>query len=489
MKEKLLALAAAISAKRAEIETALTAARTNDDAGAAAEHVTRAETLAGEMEELQRQHTILSRIGEIETRSSAAGDWLGQPQHNMLPTAAVTDAQPTMKRVFARPRRHAGLVFSDDPHGWRADEKAFGFGMFALATARNAGASKWLNEHGIEHRWVKASGDADLVLKAMTEGVNTAGGYLVPEEFDADVIALMVEYGTFRRNAQVRRMTRDTVTRPRRTSGVTAYFVGENTAPTESTKGWDQIRLTAKKVAVLTKASSELNEDAIIDLGNDLAREIAYACAMKEDQCGFLGDGTSTYGGILGVIPGFQKTVTDAGGTWTTDAHKIYNPSIVCAAGNAFSEVTMANLLSVVGTRLTVPLAGRLAWYCNPTFYWEVLARLVLASGGVLATEVVEGRLRQMFLGYPVEFVEVMISQEANSGCPLLYGDLASAATFGDRREVTIAMSEHLNFAEDELAFRGTERFDISVHDLGTANSSAASRVKAPLTMLALANA
>ncbi len=61
------------------------------------------------------------------------------------------------------------------------------------------------------------------------------------------------------------------------------------------------MRLTAKKLMVLTKYSNELNEDAVLNIGDDLAGEIAYAFALKEDQCGFLGDGTSTYGGITGV--------------------------------------------------------------------------------------------------------------------------------------------------------------------------------------------
>jgi HK97 family phage major capsid protein len=52
---------------------------------------------------------------------------------------------------------------------------------------------------------------------------------------------------------------------------------------------------------VLTTVSNELNEDAFVNLADDVAGEIAYAFAKKEDECGFVGDGTSTYGGIEGV--------------------------------------------------------------------------------------------------------------------------------------------------------------------------------------------
>ena len=65
---------------------------------------------------------------------------------------------------------------------------------------------------------------------------------------------------------------------------------------------WDDVNLVARKLAVLTRMSSELAEDAIIDLAAWLAEEVAYAFAEKEDDCLFNGDGTSTYGGIQGVL-------------------------------------------------------------------------------------------------------------------------------------------------------------------------------------------
>jgi HK97 family phage major capsid protein len=49
------------------------------------------------------------------------------------------------------------------------------------------------------------------------------------------------------------------------------------------------VRLTAKKIGVLTKYTRELNEDAVINIGDDLAGEIAYAFGAFEDDCGFNG--------------------------------------------------------------------------------------------------------------------------------------------------------------------------------------------------------
>jgi len=56
-----------------------------------------------------------------------------------------------------------------------------------------------------------------------------------------------------------------------------------------------------------------------------------------------------------------------------------------------------------------------------------------------------------------------------------LFGNLALASRLGDRRHTTIHLSEHaLNaFEQDEIVIRGTERFDIVVHDVGDCTASA----------------
>ncbi len=447
------------------------------DAAIAENNVERAAALDGELEEIKSQLLAQKSVEEIKAKQAERQAWYAAPA---TPAPAVPETpKPEATKTFAIPRMR-GLHFRDDSQ-FTAAEKAYGLGSWFLASlGRSTKAVDYCKSRGIP-----------FGIKAQTEGSNPAGGFLVPPVFEPDMIDIREQYGVFRPNAKVKQMTAETLTVPRRTGGVTAYFVGETEEITESQKGWDTVMLMARKLAVLTKVSSELSEDATISLGNDLAYEINYAFAQKEDECGFLGDGTSTYGSILGIIPGLQKTVTDAGGTWTTDSHKIYNPSIVVAAGNAFSEVTMANITAVAGNvHAQATRRGQCKWYCNQVFFYEVMLKLALAQGGATAREASDGigQARPIFLGYPVEFTQCMIAQEANSGVPLLFGDLWLSSLFGDRRVSTIALSEHLNFAEDEIAIRGTERFDIQNHDLGTASSTAASRLRSPIAALALAN-
>ena len=138
------------------------------------------------------------------------------------------------------------------------------------------------------------------ITRAASEGIGIAGGFLVPAPMQNSIIVLREERGIFRRNARVLGMTSDSASQPRRTGGLTAVFAAEATAATESSAAWDSVGFVGKKLLALTRASSELDEDAI-GLAEQITSEIAYAFASKEDDCGFNGDGTSTYGGIRGI--------------------------------------------------------------------------------------------------------------------------------------------------------------------------------------------
>ncbi len=170
-----------------------------------------------------------------------------------------------------------------------AEKKTYMWGVWTAAAMGHQASIVKCNEWGLK-------------LQSVHEGsVNTTGGYLVPAQLDADIIALINTYGLARQLARVTPMTSDVLNRPRRTGGLTATWEGESDAIAESTKSWDNVSLIAKKLAVITRISNELNEDAIISVANDLVREIAIAFAQKEDEAYFTGNGALTYGGITGM--------------------------------------------------------------------------------------------------------------------------------------------------------------------------------------------
>ena len=363
-------------------------------------------------------------------------------------------------KVPATAKRYRAKSIRGVKHGMEADQRAYLAGCFYLSAIAKSlprlsqafpNAEKTIARYG---------------MKVASEGVNSLGGFAVPEQFGTDIIDLREEYGVARQLLKNRPMTSDTRTDPRRLGGLTAYFVGESTAGTESTKTWDEVRLVAKKLMALTRYTNELNEDAVISIGDDITQEIAYAFSLKEDQCAFLGDGTSTYGGIVG----FNQKLVDVNGVDD-------GGGLTLGAGNAYSELTLANFESVVG-RLPQYAAAGARWVASRSVYWNVMKKLELASGGVTAAEVASGSTDGQFLGYPVTISQVMPATEADSQVCALFGNFSLAGSFGDRTGIGVDFSEHATiggenvFERNQIAVRGIERFDINVHDVGTATAA-----------------
>lgn len=348
-------------------------------------------------------------------------------------------------------------------------ERAYRFGQWFSAA------------RGIEKGLAFCRDNGIAMTRTHQEGVNETGGFLVPEEFGNDLIDLREAYGVFRRNAKMVPMASDTRSDPRRTGGLTAYFLNESDALTASTKGWDRVSLTAKKLGVLTRYSSEIAEDALINLGDDLAGEIAYAFATKEDDCGFNGDGTSTYGGMNGVlskIKGLSGTIANIAGLQVATG---------TGYGTSYASAVLADFEAVAAKLPVYADTPRAKWYCHKSFYWNVMVKLMLAAGGATGSETANGAAKR-FLGYDVEFVQIMTPNSAVSQVCALLGDLSLAASFGSRRDTSIAISEHSRFANDEIEIRGTERFDINVHDVGNASATAGNRVAGPVVGLITAS-
>jgi HK97 family phage major capsid protein len=88
------------------------------------------------------------------------------------------------------------------------------------------------------------------------------------------------------------------------------------------------------------------------------------------------------------------------------------------------------------------------------------------------------------FLGYPVQFAQVLPKAEANSQVCALLGDLALASKFGDRRQTTVFLDPYSKTATDQLQIRGTQRIDINVHDVGNASATASARQAGPVVGL-----
>jgi HK97 family phage major capsid protein len=365
--------------------------------------------------------------------------------------AARMDSMPrglsAVANVDEKPWERAP-VYSVGRKAFTSKEMAWKFGTWCLATLGHKKSLDYCKNLGIQ-------------VKAHTEGVNTQGGFLVPDEMSAELVTLREQYGVFRRNAKIYRMASDTLRIPRKNTGLTAYWVGEAIAATESTMGFDNVQLVAKKLTALATISNELLEDSVIDLASDVANEIAYQFAFKEDDAGFNGDGTSTYGGVVGL----SSALSDA------------TYQISDGAATAYSGVTIAEL-SAGFAKLPnwAYQRNNVKVYCPKAAYHGVFERLALTAGGATAAEVSGGIREPRFAGYPVEFTQAITATQSGGATFAYIGDLAQACYLGDRRATSIAFSDSaLNaFEQDERVVRGTERVDIVCANVGSSSASGA---------------
>ena len=335
--------------------------------------------------------------------------------------------------------------------GPRAEEEAYLAGCWAMAIITgNEKARDICNQHG----W--------NVQAAMSTGDNSKGGYTVPDPLVPTIVRLVEEYGVFRRNiGMIWPMPNGSINVPKRSSGFTHYYPGENTEITASDPGLGLVSLVAKKGAVLGKISTELlNEDSISALGDFITQEIALAVANAEDQAGFNGDGTATYGGITGL-----KSALAAGAIVTTEAND-----------NTLAEVTLAPIHETLGKIASYD--GLMPkWYMHRSVWENAFKRLAFAAGGNDVMNYAAG-MPQMLFGYPVEFVNVMPSGGPatilDSVIVAYFGDLGKTAVMGQTRGLNIVSDSSRYFELDQIGIRGTHRYDINIHDRGTASAAGA---------------
>jgi HK97 family phage major capsid protein len=321
---------------------------------------------------------------------------------------------------------------------FKSNLDALRFGSWFLASLGNEKAARFCEENGI------------LVQKAMSEGINTAGGVLVPGEILTTLYSVLEQRGVIRATADVIPVGRDAANITKVLTGLTAYFIGEGTAPTASQPVLTTLGLIVKKLATYTVVSSELDEDALMTLA-------ANALALKEDDCAFNGDGTSTYGGISGIAPLLLDGTHNAGKVSAASGH------------DTFVEIDGTDLGNLIGKLPAYALVDA-GWFVSQMGYALAMCRLAASVGGITIQETPTGRRLPHFMGFPVYLTQVLpnVSSTLAGAVMLAFGDMRKAVTLADRRQPTIARADQSQtFAEDQVQYKITERMDINVHNLG----------------------
>lgn len=426
-------------------------------------------------DEMAKAETLGAQIAEMEQLEAAkkANDELQvkiKTPVNAAPKNATLNngfSDGTYQKDFTVPARAKGFSVKN----CKDEKQAYGMGMWFISqfgekdAEDTIKAKTWVNEH--------------LNMKALAGQINASGGALVPTEFLAQLIDLKETYGVYRRNARVVAMNSDTMLIPRRNAHTTAYWVTENTAPTESAPTFNNVQLVTKKLASYLAIPMELVEDSAIAIGEWVMGDFAWDFSYSEDLAAFIGDGTPTYGGIIG----FTNALTNLSNTIAN----IAGLRVATGTGYAtnYDSIVLTDLEAVVG-KLPAYAVPRAKWYMSQSFYWNVAKKLENAAGGNTNITISEGVRNNMFLGFPVEVAQVMPTNSAVNQVCCLFGDVQLASILGDRRQFQVKTSDQAGnlWLNDQLGIKATQRLDINVHDVGNASATAGLRVPGPVVGL-----
>jgi HK97 family phage major capsid protein len=164
----------------------------------------------------------------------------------------------------------------------------------------------------------------DVLKRDLSVGVAADGGDTVATDLLAgSFIDLLRNQSLMMQLATVFTDLNGNIAIPRQTGGATAYWVGENGAPTESQQAFDQISLSPNTVGAFTEYSRKLLLQSSIDVEQFVRGDLARTLALEIDRVCIYGSGASNQplgilnvtgigdvaGGANGAIPGWGNVV------------------------------------------------------------------------------------------------------------------------------------------------------------------------------------
>lgn len=423
------------------------------------------------LEELTKAYA--SKIAEAKKlREEWKGKELEIPQETANKIDALLGEADTIKVAIQREERlNAGDSFSHEPqntkaahHGWReagpgegdnpVDEKSFRSFEVGIMTPYGVEKKEFRyhvplavqakNYNSAFEAYIR-KGREDMGpndRKALSEAVDSAGGYLVPEDVQAAIIRKVATAAVVRLYARVISTSRDLVKWMRRkyttnneyTSGIRMTWTGESPASATTHRVTDQVYgelLIPINTAMASQLlSADLLEDSAFDVLGDSSMQFGEAFALGENAQFWSGSGAGVPRGI--ITDASDTTNWDAAVTTAATANTIAADDVidVCYALPAQYERGARWFM----TKQTEKAIRKLQ-DTDGGYLWPIIS----AVGGL-------GPAPRMLLDFPTERDEAVdeISDASNTTTyPMIFGDLG-AYVVADRVGLSIQRNDSL---------------------------------------------
>src|SRR6267142_4264120 len=313
-----------------------------------------------------------------------------------------------------------------------------------LAAVAYIGAEKYnkLSHLNSQNRELILNKSAEILGMELRTALTTTDIPL-PTEFQSQIVELVWMYGDFRRYATAFPMGVGTVKLPTLKTSPAFGLIALSGSVPEKSPQVAFVTFSAEKSGGIVRIPSEIDADAIISVGQFVARYGAREMAKWEDTWGFLADGSGTFDAKSGVCR-----------TADTLTFKIQ-----LTAGNSRpSNIGLADLRNL---RAKVDQAA----YNNAAYYMHrtMEALLVGFNSATNATPyIATGPNGPTLDGFPIRWVGVLpvFDQTVHiSQYQAVFGDL-SYWYLGERGSMRVDVSNDIYFATDEVGIRFLERFD-----------------------------
>lgn len=271
-----------------------------------------------------------------------------------------------------------------------------------------------------------------LLHNVMSEGVDADGGFLVPEEFERQMVAGLEDANIIRTLAKVISTSAERKI-PVAATHSAAQWTPENAAYTESNPTFAQKTIDAFKLTDLAKVSIELLQDSMFDLEGYISNEFSRAFGVAEEEAFCVGTGSGQPSGIF----------TENGGT------------VGVTAGSA-SAVTVDNLIDLIYA-LKSPYR-RNAVFLMRDITVSGLRKLKDSNGAYLWQPSVQAGEPDRLLGHAL-YTSPYVPAVAAGALPIAFGDFRNY-WIADRMGRTVQRLNELYAGNGQVGFLATERVD-----------------------------
>jgi len=136
-------------------------------------------------------------------------------------------------------------------------------------------------------------------IRSLRVSDDTAGGYLAPDQFTAELLKNVVQFSPIRSVARVAATASGAVILPRRTGRLTAQWVGETSARPDTEPSYGQARFTVHELSCFVDVSNQMLEDSALDIASELSFDFAEEFGRAEGAAFVNGTGNLQPAGLL----------------------------------------------------------------------------------------------------------------------------------------------------------------------------------------------